>query len=73
VAFDAGMDGDAGREEGSSVSGVLLSGGGAAETLTGFDRGGLVCGDGSDATCDGGSPCDSFLLIRCCYWFHPRK
>jgi hypothetical protein len=73
MAFNAGMDGDTGREKGSSVSGVLLSGGGAAATLTGVYCGGLVGGDRSDATCDGGCPGDTFLSIQCGDWCHPRK
>jgi hypothetical protein len=68
VAFNAGIDGDAGREKGSSVRGVLLSGGGAATTLTGVDCDGLVGGDRSDATCDGWCTGDAFLSIHCGNW-----
>jgi hypothetical protein len=73
VAFNAGMDGDADREKGSSVSGVLLSGGGAAETLAWVYCGGLVSGDRSYAACDGGCPGDAFLSVGCGHWRHPQK
>jgi hypothetical protein len=67
------MDGDAGREKISPVSGVFLSGGGAAATLTGVNRGGLISGDRSDATRDGGCPGDEFRSTPCGCWCHPRN
>jgi hypothetical protein len=73
VAFNAGMDSDAGREKGSSVSSVLLSGGGLAATLAWVYCGSLISGDRSYATYDGGRPGDAFWSVGCGHWRHPRK
>jgi hypothetical protein len=67
------MDGDAGREKISSVSGVLLSGCGVAATLARVYCCGLVSGDRSYATRDGGCQGDAFLSRCYARWRHPQK
>jgi hypothetical protein len=73
MAFDAGMNGDAGREKNCLFSGVFMSGGGAAATLTRVNRGGLISCDRSNATRDGGCPGDACRSTRYGCLCHPRN